>query len=121
MENNSRLIDRVAASDHGVRAAYPGLKKRERGEIVRPGGQDFKPAVGLLFRIPVVFIFCKYPFVQLTSAAAMYSRAKPVDTKIFGYIIPVSIEFRYNDHLAKTLQHQGHKKNDHHCSLTCTE
>ena len=121
MKNSSRLVDRAVASDHGVRAAYPGLKKRERGEIIRPGGQDLIPVIGLLFRIPVVFIFGKDTFVQLTSAAAMYSRAKPVDTKIFSYIIPVSIKVRDNDHLAKTLQHQRHKKNDHHCSLTCTE
>ena len=74
-----------------------------------------------MFRIAIIFIFVKDPFIKLASALAMDGRSKPVDTKISGYIIPVGVKVCDNDHLAKTLQHQRHKKNDHQCSLTCTE
>lgn len=65
-----------------------------------------------MFRIPIIFIFVKDPFVQLASATTMDGRIKPVDTKISGYIIPVGVKICDNDHLAKTLQHQGKKKKD---------
>jgi hypothetical protein len=104
MEYISRLVDRAVASDHRVTAPYPGLKKKERSNIERLRGQDFKPALRLLFRIAVVFILSKDTLVQLASATTMDGRPKPVDTKISGYIIPVGIKVRDNDHLAKTLQ-----------------
>ena len=67
-----------------------------------------------MLRIPTLFILGKDPFIQLASALTMHRRSKPVDTKISGYIIPVDVKVCDNDHLAKTLQHQGKKKKDNH-------
>ena len=120
MKNNSRLVDRAVAGDHRVTPACPGLKKKERSEIEGLRGQNFPTAIGLMFRIPIVFIFGKDTLIQLASATTMDGRPKPVDTKISGYIIPVGIKVRDNDHLAKTLQHQRQKKKDNHHSLTGT-
>ena len=70
-----------------------------------------------MLRIPTLLILGKDPFIQLASALTMHRRSKPVDTKISGYIIPVGIKVCYNDHLAKTLQHQREKKKDDHDPL----
>lgn len=107
MENGGGPADGTVAGDPRVTACYPGLKKKEGSEIKRTRGQHFIPAIGLAFRITIVFIFLTDTLIQLALATAVHSGPKPVDTKISGDIIPVGIKASDNDHLAEALQKQG--------------